>query len=208
MHRRSRLSGRENRRQLRFICGSDLRGNLQLVVSPTGAVKTIDSISQASATRRRILIDSGVQGVLVRRTGLYAAATGLYLVIVFVLSDALSHPRESIAESVFRCLDEAVFWAPGLMLLAPLFAYDLIHVSNRFVGPMFRLRRELRKLSNGEMVAPIYSRQGDYWSDASESFNRLRDELVELRGMKLTAANTSDDAINNDVDAAEPSLAE
>ena len=141
--------------------------------------------ANASPTRRRILIDSGVQGTLVRRTGLYAAATAIYLLVIFILSDALSHPKEPVSESLLRCLDEAVFWAPGLMLLAPLFAYDLIHISNRFVGPMFRLRRELRKLSNGETVGPMFSRQGDFWSDASESFNRLREELLELR--QLTA---------------------
>lgn len=141
----------------------------------------INSPPAASPTRRRILIDSGVQGTLVRRTGFYAAATAIYLLVIFVLSDSLSHPQEPLSESLFRCLNEAVFWAPGLMLLAPLFAYDLINISNRFVGPMFRLRRELRKLSNGEDVAPMYSRKNDFWGDAAESFNRLRDELATRR---------------------------
>jgi hypothetical protein len=147
----------------------------------------MNSTPELSPTRRRILIDAGVQGTLVRRTGLYAGATAIYLLVIFILSDALSHPQEPVSESLLRCLDEAVFWAPGLMLLAPLFAYDLIHISNRFVGPMFRLRRELRKLSNGEDVSPMYSRQGDFWADASESFNRLREELSELR--ELNAAS-------------------
>lgn len=156
---------------------------------------------KVSPTRRRILIDSGVQGALVRRTGLYAAATGMYLLVIFILSDALSHPREPISESLLRCLDEAVFWAPGLILLAPLFAYDLIHISNRFVGPMFRLRRELRKLSNGETVSPMYSRQGDFWADASESFNRLREELVELRASDSGSPEVSDldDTLDSDL---------
>lgn len=163
----------------------------------------MNSTSKVSPTRRRILIDSGVQGALVRRTGLYAAATGMYLLIIFILSDALSHPREPLSESLFRSLDEAVFWAPGLMLLAPLFAYDLIHISNRFVGPMFRLRRELRKLSNGEIVSPMYSRQGDFWADASESFNRLREELVELRASDSDSPEASDldDTLDSDVNS-------
>ena len=139
------------------------------------------SPSVASPTRRRILIDSGVQGTLVRRTGLYAGATCIYLLVIFVLSDTLSHSQEPFWESLLRCLDEAVFWVPGLLLLAPLFAYDLIHISNRFVGPMFRLRRELRKLSNGEDVPQMFSRQGDFWGDAADSFNRVREELMVLR---------------------------
>ena len=161
----------------------------------------MNSTPKVSPTRRRILIDSGVQGALVRRTGLYAAATGMYLLVIFILSDALIHPHEPISESLFRCLDEAVFWAPGLMLLAPLFAYDLINISNRFVGPMFRLRRELRKLSNGETVSPMYSRQGDFWADASESFNRLREELVELRASDSASPEVSDldDTLDSDL---------
>ena len=161
----------------------------------------MNSTPKVSPTRRRILIDLGVQGTLVRRTGLYAAATGMYLLVIFILSDALNHPHEPISESLFRCLDEADLWAPGLMLLAPLFAYDLINISNRFVGPMFRLRRELRKLSNGETVSPMYSRQGDFWADASESFNRLREELVELRASDSASPEVSDldDTLDSDL---------
>ncbi|MGI9469527.1 MAG: hypothetical protein ACR2OA_20565 [Rubripirellula sp.] len=152
----------------------------------------MNSTANVSPTRRRILIDSGVQGTLVRRTALYAAATAIYLLVIFILSDTLSHPKEPVSESLLRCLDEAIFWAPGLMLLAPLLAYDLIHISNRFVGPMFRLRRELRKLANGETVGPMFSRQGDFWADASESFNRLREELVELRALNAESQEPAD----------------
>ncbi len=152
----------------------------------------MNSTANVTTTRRRILIDSGVQGTLVRRMGFYAAATAIYLLVSFLLSDTLSHPKEPVSESLLRCLNEAIFWAPGLMLLAPLFAYDLIHISNRFVGPMFRLRRELRKLANGETVAPIFSRQGEFWADASDSFNRLREELVELRTLNAESLEPTD----------------
>ncbi len=152
----------------------------------------MNSNPKTSPTRRRLLIDSGVQGALIRRTGLYAIATAVYFLVIFILSDALSHPHEPASESLFRCLDQAVLCAPGLILLAPLFAYDLIHISNRFVGPMFRLRRELRKLSQGEAVSTMYSRQGDFWADASESFNRLRDEVLELRARDANWQETSE----------------
>ena len=158
------------------------RSQEQCRISPFNcSCSEMNSTANASTARRRILIDSGVQGTLVRRMALYGASTAIYLLVSFILSDTLSHPQEPVSESLLRCLDEAIFWAPGLMLLCPLFAYDLIHISNRFVGPMFRLRRELRKLTTGEPVGPIFSRQDDFWADASESFNRLREELIELR---------------------------
>ena len=48
---------------------------------------------------------------------------------------------------------------------------------------MFRLRRELGKLAAGEPVGQIFSRKGDFWADASEAFNLLQEELIELRAL-------------------------
>ena len=62
----------------------------------------MNSTPELSPTRRRILIDAGVQGTLVRRTGLYAGATAIYLLVIFILSDALSHPQEPVSESLLR----------------------------------------------------------------------------------------------------------
>ena len=143
----------------------------------------MNSTANVSPRRRSILLDSCVQGTLIRRMALYGATTAIYLLASFILADTLSHPQEPVSETLLRCLDEAIIWAPGLMLLAPLFAYDLIHISNRFVGPMFRLRRDLGKLAAGEPVGRIFSRKGDFWADASEAFNLLQEELIELRAL-------------------------
>ncbi|MDA7873973.1 hypothetical protein N9B17_02300, partial [Rhodopirellula sp.] len=43
-----------------------------------------------------------------------------------------------------------------------------------------------------EAVSTMYSRQGDFWADASESFNRLRDEVLELRARDANWQETSE----------------
>lgn len=116
-----------------------------------------------------------------RRFALYGAGCLLYCAATLVLTDTLRYPHESFHESLLRSLDEVALWLPTLLLLAPIFAYDLLRLSNRFVGPIFRLRRELRRLSNGEPVTMIDFREGDFWHDTADSFNRVREELEMLR---------------------------
>ena len=50
-------------------------------------------------------------------------------------------------------------------------------MSNRFVGPIYRLRRSMRSLANGEEVDPVFLRDGDYWFDFAEDFNRVAAEM-------------------------------
>jgi hypothetical protein len=133
------------------------------------------------AGRNNLLIDQTVQGSLLRRIGFYSLACGLYFLMTLVITESLSNPRESIAETTRRCLDEAIFWAPGMMLLAPIILYDLLRVTNRLAGPIFRLRRELGRLADGLPSEPLGLREDDYWSEVAESFNQLRAEVLRLR---------------------------
>jgi hypothetical protein len=51
--------------------------------------------------------------------------------------------------------------------------YDVVRMSNRFCGPLFRLRRSIRALSRGEHVDPISFREGDFWPEIAQEFNTL-----------------------------------
>ena len=44
-------------------------------------------------------------------------------------------------------------------------------LSNRFTGPMLRLRRSMRALARGEHVEPIEFRGGDFWQEFAAEFN-------------------------------------
>jgi hypothetical protein len=68
------------------------------------------------------------------------------------------------------------FHGPALvasLLLLPLVVIDIIRVSNRFTGPLLRLRRSMRGLASGERVEPLYFREGDFWKDFADEFNEV-----------------------------------
>jgi hypothetical protein len=134
--------------------------------------------------RQQLLIDHHVQGSLLRRTAFYSCACAVYFIVILIFTESMSDPDEPLMRAVWRCLDEAIYWAPGLMLLTPVMAYDLLKVTNRFAGPIFRLRREMQRLVDGESELPLAFRNGDYWTEMADIFNEIRDELHELRREK------------------------
>lgn len=138
--------------------------------------------SQASVSlRQQLMIDRHVQGSVLGRTALYSSACGIYFTIILIFTEWMSNPESTFPEAIFACLNEAIYWAPGLMLLVPVVAYDLLRFTNRFAGPFFRLRREMQRLANDESEMPLGFRDGDYWVEIADDFNAVRKELIELR---------------------------
>ncbi len=85
------------------------------------------------------------------------------------------------------------------LLVLPLILYDIGVLTNRVIGPLNRLRRELRRLGEGQRVEPLEFRDGDYWQEFAAEFNavaqrvaRLEDELETARRheFSLTASDS------------------
>ena len=68
-----------------------------------------------------------------------------------------------------------------LMLLMPIFLRDTLKLSNRFAGPMFRLRTALKTMSSGQVPGPIKFREGDFWLEAADDFNTVRADYESLQ---------------------------
>lgn len=140
--------------------------------------------SQPVFVRQQLLIDEKVQGALLRRAGFYSLACALYFIVILIFAEFMSRQDVSLVEAIFGCFTEAIYWLPGLLLMVPLIAYDMLKQSNRFAGPMFRLRREMQRLIAGESEQPLNFRDDDYWTEMADEFNQLRDELQQLRKAK------------------------
>lgn len=56
--------------------------------------------------------------------------------------------------------------------LLPMFVYDSVKYSHRFVGPIVRLHRELQRVGS-EPVRPIKLRKGDFWHEVADEFNAM-----------------------------------
>src|SRR5205814_1966895 len=77
---------------------------------------------------------------------------------------------------------EQFWWQLGVAILGsalvlPLILLDVLRLSHRWVGPIFRLQSSLSDLSQGKAVPPIRFRQGDFWPKLAGDFNVIAAEL-------------------------------
>lgn len=133
--------------------------------------------------RHRLYVDKGVQGALARRVAVYwvVCSWGIFCVLAgFPIGVTLAIGADN-APTVSSLLLQAWldFW-PSLLasiLILPLIVWDLLRLSHRFVGPMIRLRNAMRDLAAGKPVAPIKFRDGDFWCEFAEEFNKISARL-------------------------------
>lgn len=131
-----------------------------------------------SMHRRKYFIDPSVQGMLVYKMAMYwlLFIAGMFCLLVgfplliscFVRSPGAPTTGQLIVQA-WRMFWPAIF-ASALML--PVLMLDIIRASNRFAGPMFRLRNALRDLADGKPVEPVTFRYGDFWCEVADEFNR------------------------------------
>ena len=155
-------------------------------------------------TRKQIFVDPKVQGTLVFRVITYWVICVMTISVMLLCWRMLTGP----ARMPFAHLDDMWFhFGPALVasfILLPLVVCDIVRTSNRFTGPLLRLRRSMRELANGGDVKPIHFRDGDFWQDLAENFNavasRVRD--AEARRGENVDAKEEQDAKNEPAEAA------
>ncbi len=151
--------------------------------------------------RSRYFVERQVQGALGLRIamhwGLFLVATALLTTFLRVIGNV---EFVSIVDVVALALREQLTVFVVLLALLPWFVHDALKLSNRFAGPMVRLRGALRELNQEGATLPLKFRRGDFWSDIAEEFNELRSqidrdrsELAHLRS-QLAAANSQSPA--------------
>lgn len=149
--------------------------------------------------RRKLFVDPAVQGAIVRRALVYWMACLLFITLPLLIARTLAEPQKL----VFEHLDALLPLLPVLLCslaALPFVLYDLVRLTNRFAGPMLRLRRAMRQLAAGEAVAPIHFRDGDYWQELATHFNQIAARLPHTG----TAApvDVNDDSAEQDAIAA------
>jgi hypothetical protein len=141
--------------------------------------------------RRRVFIDRQVQTALLVRATLYwllSLATQLLLVFFFAVVTSSSHDFQArIVELTWYMRISMI----GAILLLPVMLLDVLKLSHRWVGPIFRLRASMQALNRGEAVPPIRFRKSDFWQELAGDFNVVSTELAHLRSASRNVANTS-----------------
>ena len=131
----------------------------------------------STSIRKKTYIDPKIQGALVRRLVIHWAALFLVATAVAFLLQLLSDPFRPLGEHF-----QQLWWMQGpfllvFVLLLPVFIYDSIKLSHRFVGPVYRLRQTIRKIAKGESPPTLKFRDFDFWQDMAQDFNVMVDRL-------------------------------
>lgn len=136
-----------------------------------------------------MLVDFEVQTSLLRKIATHWALLMIANSIgLFCWTALLNAPVESWSELT---LDFVRSYVPVLIIslaLLPVFLLDAAKLSNRFAGPMVRIRRALTAVLAGDKVEPVKFRENDFWRSLAEDFNQALTKREQMQ-----AAHTQGD---------------
>lgn len=141
-----------------------------------------------SRMRRRIYVDHQVQGALVRHMVQAWLVSFVAIGALTLLGWMFVHPglHAFVGPSAFMAevLPMAVVGLASALLVLPLVLWRLVKLSHRFVGPIVRLRREMKEVAEGGDLRQIHFRRGDYWIDLAEYYNAMLERFKEERAVQ------------------------
>ncbi len=142
--------------------------------------------------RKSLFVDPVVQGAVVRRAVFYWGACLLFISLPLIIGRTLAEPGKLFYEHLGALWE--LYW-PMLtctVLVLPLIVYDLMRLTNRFAGPMLRLRGAMRRLADGHSVETVRFRKDDFWQEFAEYFNEISQQLeaAESRPFEKQPADT------------------
>ncbi len=129
--------------------------------------------------RKRMFVDYQVQGALIVRVVLYWLTCLLSMMLLLLGWGILADPFHPLNAHLTRVWELYRPAAVASLLLLPIVIFDLVRLSNRFAGPMFRLRRSMHDLAQGKPVALLRFRHGDFWQEFADDFNTIAAQMEE-----------------------------
>ena len=142
-----------------------------------------------SEGRGRIYVDKKVQGALARRI---VAHWCIFFVVcmlcLFAMEYFVGDPALGVGGHLAAVWQKYAFLVLGMLAIVPSFVYDSLKLSNKFAGPMVRLRHGIQKIARGEEVGTLKFRKGDFWGDVADEFNEMRASIEADKARAVTEA--------------------
>lgn len=139
---------------------------------------------------------------MARRTLVYCIACLLFTVLPILLGRVIQDPSQLFFHDLWPFLKKYSLFFTCLLLLMPLVVYDVLRVTNRVVGPVCRLRRELQTLADGGTAQPLSFREGDSWIELAPLFNTVLERVERLEREHVEPCEPTETAVNATADAA------
>ena len=139
--------------------------------------------------RKKNFVDGNVQGALVRRVFLHwLYFLGVTAFAFVAIKGLLGSPELPIWDRIAASASDYLLLGLILLSLLPAFTLDTIRFSNRFVGPVVRLRRGMRELGEKGTTDLVKFREKDFWSDVAAEFNqcvsRMESQQKEIETLR------------------------
>lgn len=149
-------------------------------------------MNQPSTERRKFRLDPLVQGEVARQCFYYWV--GYLSAILLFLSAWISvvDQPQSFAGFWQKLMTLGLPTLVGSALLLPLLFIHSARFSNRFSGPMYRIRKTLSALSRGETNEHLELRKDDYWEDLADDVERISQYIEQLQRDLDEAYSVSD----------------
>ncbi|MDG1874997.1 MAG: hypothetical protein P8J27_13865 [Mariniblastus sp.] len=140
--------------------------------------------------RKQNFVDAHVQGALLRRIcAHWIIFFTVAAVAVVLIKTLLGDPAQSFSQRFQTEIGEFALIGLVMLTLFPAFMLDTIRFSNRFVGPIARVRRHLRQLGEGDTQRCSF-RENDFWGELANDFNCAAD-LVDRQNSELAKLITA-----------------
>lgn len=160
--------------------------------------RTNTTQAASNERRRRYFVDPQVQGALLRQAiyyWLWASATFALIIFIYRVFPAWLSGADQETGGIWYHLAPYVVASAALF---PIVVFSAIRFSNRFVGPMVRVRRTLKQLAQGEATSMGAFRENDFWSDAVDDINEIAALLRQLQPSASAAPNSQENVASYD----------
>jgi hypothetical protein len=141
-----------------------------------------------SKRRLQKYVDREVQNSLLFRLCLHWMLFMIANVIAMTLwTRLMDTPVEPWADTFTLAWQRIVPFALVSIALVPVFVWDTLKLSNRFAGPIVRVRRALAAIAEGQPPKDIEFREGDFWKSLATDLNN-----AFAKRMSVQAATAKD----------------
>ena len=132
-----------------------------------------------------LVVDRSFQLAILSRVGMYGVIGAFYVGAISLATDSMIDPLADWPSILTQCVDETVYWVPGLLVIIPVFTVNLLRLTRRYALSIDRLSKEMQLLSDGQSESPVEFDSNDPWAHMATQFNELREEILELRQASL-----------------------
>ena len=127
--------------------------------------------------RFQLLVDPITQKSLLMRATFYWMTSLTLMGLLMSIQIGLAHSSLTFDEKFAKVLEAIGPAMLAALFLLPLFLFDCVRFSNRFAGPIRRIRGHLKQLAETGKTEELKIRQGDFWCDLAEEVNRVAERM-------------------------------